>query len=173
MFILLAAIFAVILIVGVVFNYAAAFFHNNYRDCGHKKWYNFGHFVSRGSLEEVFLYVGVIGLIVSLIVTLCLGIAVSNTMVIDDKITMYEEENATINNEVNIIVSNYQEHELEVFDNAKENISPMVVFTLYPELKSNTLVEQQITTYIENQKEIKALKSKKLDYEVYKWWLHF
>lgn len=173
MLILLAVIFAVILIVGVVFNYAAAYFHNHYSDCGRKKWYNFGCFVSRGDFEEIFVCVGAIGLSITLFATLCVGIAVSNSMVIDEKITMHEEENATINDQVNVIVAEYKEHELQVFDSAKEDISPMVVFSLYPELKSNTLVEKQIQTYMDNQTEIKQLKSKKLDYEVCKWWLHF
>ena len=173
MLILLASIFALILILGIVFTCAVSHYRDCYRKDGTDKWYAFGHFLCKFDIEEICCYIGGIGLALMLLAMLCIGIKVSNEMVIDDKIAMYEEENAAINQEINILVSNYQKHEADVFDNAAENISPTVVLSLYPELKSNTLVEKQIDTYVANQKEIKSLKASKLDYEVYKWWLHF
>ena len=51
--------------------------------------------------------------------------------------------------------------------------SGRMLFSMYPELKSNELATKQINLYISNNAEIKKLKEAKLDYEVYKWWLFF
>lgn len=44
---------------------------------------------------------------------------------------------------------------------------------LYPELKSDTLVQSQIEVYVENNKAIKELKSSAINASVYRWWLYF
>ena len=44
---------------------------------------------------------------------------------------------------------------------------------MYPELKSDNLVTKQIELYVENNKQIKKLKSEKLDYNLMAWWLYF
>ena len=44
---------------------------------------------------------------------------------------------------------------------------------MYPELKSDKLVEEQISVYEENNKKIRELKEDKIDLKVKKWWLYF
>ena len=49
----------------------------------------------------------------------------------------------------------------------------MALVSLYPELKADTLVQQQITVHTENNAKIKELKEKKIDLKLSKWWLYF
>lgn len=173
MLILLASICAVVIIIGLVLTIARHYYRNNkFKDID-SKWYKLGHSAYMNDTNQIICIVGCVALGIVLFAMLIVGGEASSAMVIDDKIAMYEEENAAINEEINILIANYQEHEMDVFDAVTEDISPTIVLTLYPDLKSNTLLSKQIDTYVENQKEIKELKCKKLDYEVLKWWLHF
>lgn len=49
----------------------------------------------------------------------------------------------------------------------------MTLITLYPELKSDKLVQKQINIYVDNNKKIKILKEKQINGKVLKWWLYF
>lgn len=114
---------------------------------------------------------GIVG-IVALVATVFLCCEVSSDARIDDKIAMYTEENAVIEQQIAECVERYQEYEQGVF----EKVSPtdaVAFVTLYPELKSDTLVQAQIETYVENNNKIKQLKEKKIDAAVRKWWLYF
>ena len=91
---------------------------------------------------------------------------------IDDKIAMYQEENKSIEKDVSAIVEQYQEHETEVFD-MSEVESPATLIQMYPELKSDDLVMQQIKIFSSNNKKIKELKLKKINYEKAKFLLYF
>jgi hypothetical protein len=53
------------------------------------------------------------------------------------------------------------------------NTDIVVLTQLYPDLKSNEMVNTQIQIYQENNNKIKELKEQKLDYQVSKWWLYF
>ena len=97
---------------------------------------------------------------------------VVDSMVMDEKIGMYQEENESIESDISIMVSEYKQHELNVFDRS-ETTSPIVLMQMYPELKSDTLVQGQMAVYIENNKKIKELKEQKINYEINKWWLYF
>ena len=70
------------------------------------------------------------------------------------------------------VVNQYQEYESGILT----KVSPegaMTLVTLYPELKSDTLVQSQIKVYIENNKAIKELKSMAVNASFYRWWLYF
>ena len=91
---------------------------------------------------------------VSFIAIIVLGIDVKSLSVIDDRIAMYEEENARIEQQVADVVEQYQKYEADIFmEVAPENAVTMV--SLYPELKSDSLVQAQIEVYTENNKIIK------------------
>ena len=49
----------------------------------------------------------------------------------------------------------------------------MTLVSLFPELKSDTLVSQQISIYTSNQREIKRLKEEKIDLIKMRWLLFF
>jgi preprotein translocase subunit SecF len=106
----------------------------------------------------------------ALVVTLGLGGEVIQGRFIDKKITMYQEENKAIEEQVTAAVNSYKEYEKEVINNTGEMATVLVRF---PELKSNELVNKQIEVYITNNDKIKNLKLEKIDNQVYRWWLYF
>lgn len=124
------------------------------------------------SIGEVLNAAGTIMTVICLIVTVCLGIAVSNRKVVDDKIAMYIEENTAIEEQVNILVDEYMDHERSVYGDAKMT-SPIVLAQMYPEIKSDTLINSQIDIYVANNEQIKYLKLQKINGPVYRWWLYF
>lgn len=100
------------------------------------------------------------------------GINVKSLSVIDDRIVMYEEENACIEQQVADVVEQYQKYETDIFrEVAPESAVTMV--SLYPELKSDSLVQAQIEVYTENNKTIRDLRDKQIKGNVYRWWLYF
>lgn len=111
-------------------------------------------------------------IVVSLISIAILSINVSNLSTIDQKIEMYEQENTKIEQQIETAVTAYQQHEKDVFTSVKPN-SYIQLVSLYPELKSDTLVKTQIKTYQSNNKKIKELKEKAINGNVIRWWLYF
>lgn len=90
----------------------------------------------------------------------------------DQKIQMYQEENEKIEEDVNVIITQYMEHENETFDMSKIE-SSTVLIQMYPELKSNELVSKQIDIYNKNNKKIKKLKLEKIKNQKAKFYLYF
>ena len=135
----------------------------------------FGDYLYANDHEWIYYTLNVAGgtlTVISLIATLGLGVSLSGVMVVDDKIAVYQEENAIIETEISTIVKNYKDYEQGVFDDLKiEN--PTVLVSLYPELKSDTLVGKQIEIYATNNQKIKELKEQRLDYKPIAWWLYF
>jgi hypothetical protein len=96
----------------------------------------------------------------------------------DKKIEMYEEENNNIQNSVSQIVESYKNYEQNTYSESLKNIdtnnTDIIVLTqLYPELKSNEMVNKQIDIYQENNNKIKDLKEERINNEIAKWWLYF
>ena len=116
-----------------------------------------------------------IGMVVGffiLVGLIVVGVNVKSLSVIDDRIAMYEEENARIEQQVADIVEQYQKYETDIFmEVAPESAVTMV--SLYPELKSDSLVQAQIEVYTENNKTIRDLRDKQIKGNVYRWWLYF
>ena len=115
-------------------------------------------------------------IVVILIVDNCNNLA--KLQVTDQKIAMYEEENNNIQNEITEIVANYKNYEQNTYSKSLDNIdfrnTNIVVLTqLYPDLKSNEMVNKQIQIYQDNKNKINALKEQKIDYQVSRWWLYF
>ena len=123
--------------------------------------------------------------VLCMLIAICIGIAFFITTIcsvdiinevmsepyIDEKITMYEEENTNIETQIAVLVESYMKYESETFAEFKGN--EMALISLYPELKADTLVQQQITIHADNNAKIKALKEKKIDVKLAKWWLYF
>lgn len=106
----------------------------------------------------------------------CIGMwcSVATEYTIDQKIVMYQEENAEIEVEIDTIVKEYMAHEKETFESiAPESGNSMALVSLFPELKSDELVKQQINLHTKNAEEIKNLKAQKIDLAVKKWLLYF
>lgn len=120
----------------------------------------------------VSLFFGGFGFIICFVVMICLIYGVSDLAVIDDKIAMYQEENARIEEQISATVEQYQKYETEIFTEAKPE-SSITLVALYPDLKSDTLVQTQLEVYTENNKKIKELREEQISGSVKRWWLYF
>lgn len=109
---------------------------------------------------------------ISIIFIIAMAINIVDLMPIDAKIEMHEEENQRIEQQIAEAIDNYQSHEKEVFA-ATAPDSAITLISLYPELKSDQLIQSQIDTYVKNNSRIRELKNKKLNSGVYRWWLYF
>lgn len=112
------------------------------------------------------------GAFACLIAAIILCIRVSDGSVIDKKIAMYQKENTKIENQMDVLVSQYMKFETDTYGELK-NESSITLVSLYPDLKSDELVKKQIDVYESNNKEIREMKEKKIDLKVLKWWLYF
>ena len=108
----------------------------------------------------------------ALVGLIIVGVNVKSLSVIDDRIAMYEEENARIEQQVADVVEQYQKYETDIFMEVAPESSVAMV-SLYPELKSDSLVQAQIEVYTENNKTIRDLRDKQIKGNVYRWWLYF
>lgn len=116
--------------------------------------------------------IGFLFSIIAFITIIILGIHVKSLSVIDSRIEMYEEENARIEQQIADVVEEYQKYETDIFMEVSPE-SAVTMVSLYPELKSDSLVQAQIEVYVENNKTIKYLKDKQIKGDVYRWWLYF
>lgn len=104
-------------------------------------------------------------------IAFCIDIVI-HEKIYQQQIEILEEENTTINKEIKLIVKEYMNWESDVYDQFK-NESAITLIQLYPELKSNELVQTQIDIFLSNRKEIKCLKKNVLESKAAKWWLYF
>jgi hypothetical protein len=126
-----------------------------------------------GDCDGLFgVFFGTIPLVIGVIVAISLAVQISNLSVIDQKIAMYEQENTKIEQQIETAVTAYQQHEKDVFTEVKPD-SYIQLVSIYPELKSDTLVKEQIKTYQSNNKKIKELKVTAINGNVKRWWLYF
>lgn len=113
-------------------------------------------------------------LCVGLIVVICILMTeVATANILDDKIAMYQEENTAIEQDIDKIVKEYLAHEHDTFADLKTEESSITLVTLFPELKSDNLVQQQLEIYVANNAKIKRLKEEKIDISKKKWILYF
>ena len=123
----------------------------------------------------IYLEVGSgIACVIAAIMAVILIVDVSTLSVIDEKIAMYQEENTAIEEQISAVVKQYQEYESEIFEESAKNVeADIILASLYPELKSNTLVQSQIEMYVANNNKIKELRESKISGSVSRWWLYF
>ena len=119
-----------------------------------------------------FVVVGALTALFSVIVAIFLGVFVSAHSVIDNTIAMYQEENIKIEKQIATAVTQYQKHETEIFTDVAPE-SSITLVAMYPELKSDKLVQKQLEVYTQNTEKIKELKKSKINASVERWWLYF
>lgn len=103
------------------------------------------------------------------IVLICFA---SSNATVTERIALYEEENHKIEQQIDILVKEYQEYESGVIADATAD-SVIMLVNLYPELKADQLVSSQIDIYLKNNEEIKSLKVSEINSGVVRWWLYF
>ena len=92
---------------------------------------------------------------------------------IDQKLSMYQEENGKIETKIKNTVQGYMDYEKETYLSFIEAADLETLLIKYPELSSNELVKSEIETYKENNEKIKKLKEQKINKNVYDFWLKF
>ena len=98
--------------------------------------------------------------------------SIVNGRVIDDKIKLIEKQNKDIEEKVEVTVKTYMNFEKDTLTEFKTD-SYIQLVNLYPDLKSNELIQNQINLYEKNNKKITELKTDKLNISNYKWWVYF
>lgn len=116
--------------------------------------------------------IGGVGTFISLIVGIVLWVNCSMLTTIDARIDMYQEENTKIEEQISAAVKQYQDYETDIFEDLKPE-SSITLVSLYPELKSDSLVQKQLEVYLANNEKIKSLKEEKINGRVTKWWGYF
>lgn len=109
---------------------------------------------------------------ICLFVTLGYTASVVKSKYISEKITMYEQQNNQIEEQIATVVKQYQEYESDTYAITSSE-SSITLVSLYPDLKSDELVKKQIKVYQDNNKKITELKEKQINAKVSKWWLYF
>ena len=100
-------------------------------------------------------------------------VSVKNEALLDQKIEMYQEENSQIEQSIDTIIEEYLAHEHDTFVELAPDESSINLVTLYPELKSDSLVQQQLEVYVANNEKIRTLREEKIELSKSKWLLYF
>ena len=91
---------------------------------------------------------------------------------LDDKIAMYESENAAIEQSVDVLVKDYYKHESDTYSSLKPE-NAVLFASAYPELQSNELATKQLEIYVDNNNKIKELKEDQINLSKNRFWLYF
>lgn len=91
---------------------------------------------------------------------------------LDDKIAMYEQENAAIEQSIDVLVKDYYKHESDTYSSLKPE-NAVLFASAYPELQSNELATKQLEIYVDNNNKIKELKEDQINLSKNRFWLYF
>ena len=123
-------------------------------------------------IGEVFNGFGLFISVVALIgIIINIGILI-NGRTFDDKIAMYEQENAAIEQSVDVLVKDYYKHESDTYSSLKPE-NAVLFASAYPELQSNELATKQLEIYVDNNNKIKELKEDQINLSKNRFWLYF
>lgn len=119
-----------------------------------------------------FLGMGISGIAAIVFIIKVIGLisAVSTAYIIDDKISIYEQENSRIEASLNAIINNYSDESSISSTNESDLITRMHSIR---ELKSDTLIQLVVEKYLDNNKEINNLQKEQLDISKRRWELYF
>lgn len=135
-----------------------------------------GAFLSKGSklcnFYDGLCFVGLIFAVISVLAGVIVGVEVTEASVLDERIAMYADENERIEQQVVEVVRQYQQYETDIFTEVNPE-SAITLVALYPDLKSDSLVQSQIELYTENNKAIRSLKDENIKANTLRWWLYF
>lgn len=118
---------------------------------------------------------GILGLALAIIFgiwTIWNVIAVGSGFSIEEKIQIYEEENAKIEQSIDAAVKAYCEHEQITYVKMSDGAVALVA-AAYPELASSELVKTQMEVWTSNAHELKVLKSDLVDFHRAQYFLYF
>ena len=116
--------------------------------------------------------IGVAGCAIFSIWTIWNVICVASGFGIQEKIQIYEEQNAQIEQSIDAAVQAYCEHEQITYTKMSDGAVALVA-AAYPELASSELVKTQMEVWTSNSSELKDLKSKLVDFHRAQYFLYF
>ncbi len=119
----------------------------------------------------------------SLIYFIITLVCFTGAITIDEKIEMYRSENAAIEERIGSIVNSYMQYESDTYAEFSDNTTApaeyngekddIFLVTLYPELKTDTLILAQISTYFDNHQKILELENTRIQLSKCKFALYF
>lgn len=118
---------------------------------------------------------GVLGVVLSIVFgiwTVLNIIIVASGFSIEEKIQIYEEQNAQIEQSIDAAVKAYCEHEQITYTQMSDGAIALVA-AAYPELASSELVKTQMEVWTSNSYELKKLKSDLVDFHRAQYFLYF
>jgi hypothetical protein len=83
------------------------------------------------------------------------------------------EENQRIEEKISATVEKYMQYEQNIICDVSPEDDTMTLISLYPDLKSDQLIQSEIDTYIQNNNTIKELKSNMINVSIYKFLVYF
>lgn len=116
--------------------------------------------------------IGVAGCAIFGIWTIWNIITVASGFGIQEKIQIYEEQNAQIEQSIDAAVKAYCEHEQITYVQMSDGAVALVA-AAYPELASSELVKTQMEVWTSNSSELKDLKSDLVDFHRAQYFLYF
>lgn len=99
-------------------------------------------------------------------------ITVASGFGIQEKIEIYENQNAQIEQSIDAAVKVYCEHEQITYVQMSDGAIALVA-AAYPELASSELVKTQMEVWTSNSHELKTMKSKLVDFNKARYFLYF
>ena len=125
-----------------------------------------------GFLAVVLGVLGAVFAIIFGIWTLWNIIIVASGFGIQEKIEIYEDQNAQIEQSIDAAVKAYCEHEQITYTQMSDGAVALVA-AAYPELASSELVKTQMEVWTSNSSELKDLKSDLVDFHRAQYFLYF
>ena len=116
--------------------------------------------------------IGVAGCAIFSIWTIWNIFTVASGFGIQEKIQIYEDQNAQIEQSIDAAVKAYCEHEQITYTKMSDGAVALVA-AAYPELASSELVKTQMEVWTSNSHELKDLKSKLVDFHRAQYFLYF
>jgi len=91
---------------------------------------------------------------------------------VEEKITIYEEENKNIEESITMLVEEYMGYGEYTYNNLKTN-DIVQLASLVEDVKSDSVVQYKIKVYLSNNEKIKQLKEQEIELAKEKWKLYF
>lgn len=126
-----------------------------------------------GILDEDIDWCIVLGCLVFIGECILLGFLIHAIYAMPQKINMYQEENQIIEAKIENTVEKYMSYEKDIIFEISPDDDAMSLITLYPDLKSDQLIQSEIDTYVSNNRRIKELKDQMIGASVLKFLLYF
>ena len=98
---------------------------------------------------------------------------IATAYIVDDKINMYQETNAQIEERIGAAIEQYKGYEKGTLKELKGNTDVITLVTMYPELKTDNLISKQIEVYVDNNAKIQELREEKIEMSKTRWWVYF